>query len=360
MDKPTYKEGAEVFWNLVSGCSQVSEGCKNCHAQVQAGRLNRPGQIYSGLTIRTEEGAKWTGDTKLSFDLLMEPLKWVKPRNVLVAPLSDLFHENVPDAFIDKVFAVMALCSQHRFVLQTKRAKRLMEYCQSLKTRPYEVASALMEDLKLAPYAPGSQDFHTADGDIQNVVMKGLLPNLSISISIENQAAADERLPALLATPAAEKSVDVSPLLGMIDLKLMEVSDLAWISVSGEAGPGSRPMHPDWVRSIRDQCSKAGIPFVFPQWGDWVPVAIIKQTPEVDQRPGHEMAPYKTMRLSEARNEQLHCVETGSTYLMSRVGKKASGRVLDGKIWDEVHQKSAFTADTCPRFRTKRDLACHA
>src|SRR3954471_19020197 len=123
-DKSTI-EWTDSTWNPVRGCSIVSKGCTNCYAMKQAHRSSGPGRAYAGLTVMSNAGPVWNGKIKLVPQLLDQPLRWKKPRLIFVNSMSDLFHEDIPDAFIDQVFAVMALCPQHKFQILTKRPERM-------------------------------------------------------------------------------------------------------------------------------------------------------------------------------------------------------------------------------------------
>jgi protein gp37 len=221
-------------WNPVRGCSIVSEGCRHCYAMRQAHRFSGAGGPYEGLTRQTPSGPKWTGKIRLVPEVLDQPLRWRKPRRVFVNSMSDLFHEEVPDEFIDKVFAVMARAHEHTFQILTKRPERMRGYFE----RPLQWAIS-------QPYP---------------------LPNVWLGISCEDQATADERIPLLLQTPAAVRFLSCEPLLGPIDLygylsgngrcfNQVGLTDAVdWVIVGGESGPGARPIDLAWVRVIVEFC----------------------------------------------------------------------------------------------------------
>lgn len=440
MAEHTKIEWTDATWNPITGCSVVSPGCTNCYAMKLAGtRLDRH-PSRAGLTKQTKAGPVWTGEVRFNEQWLTQPLQWKRPRRIFVCAHGDLFHESVPDEWIDKVFAVMALAPQHTFQVLTKRAKRMREYCVSLveSEEHFErFCDALVTNV----------GDYTVDHLFDTTLP---LPNVWLGISAEDQQRADERIPDLLATPAAVRWVSAEPLLGQIDfskwtaspgqvgdyrggqvflddemrmehlqdgehvarpvnlpssnrlpplprsarvipsditaestqpihdlgssaidgeargvgsirsaapikvpfpveqsseianlslvcrnddglretawptnseidtlalktapdvrsVKANESADLgkgfavlvernkfpihgenhniSWVVVGGESGPGARPMHPDWARSIRDQCQAAGVAFNFKQWGG--------------------------------------------------VNKKATGRLLDSRTWDE-------------------------
>lgn len=292
-------------WNPLRGCTRVSAGCMNCYAESMAVRFSGPGQPYEG-TINTETN-RWNSTVRLVPEKLAEPLRWQRPRMVFVNSMSDLFHEDVPGEFIDQVFAVMALAPQHTFQVLTKRPARMLAYMTD-GGRPRRV---------------GSNNGFMADN---NVVYPWPLPNVWIGTTVENQETADERIPLLLQTPAAVRWLSMEPLLGPVDLKHGEwippqgggskvnlfrpwetpLPSLDWVVVGGELGSNARPMHPDWARSLRDQCAEAGVPFLFKQWGEWAP---------------------------NWNNDDAGNKISGSEW-MDRQGKKVAGRLLDGVLHD--------------------------
>lgn len=150
------------------------------------------------------------------------------------------------------------------------------------------------------------------------------LPNVWIGVSVEDQARADERIPLLLETPAAVRWVSAEPLLGRVDLRAMKRDGLDWVVAGGESGPGARPMHPDWARSLRDQCVATGIPYFFKQWGEWVPA------PE-------EMNYAEAAALACRLNREFEPWSSGHTVI--RVGKRKAGRLLDGREWNEYPER---------------------
>lgn len=263
-------------WNPIVGCSVVSPGCKRCYAMTFAGhRLdgNPNTPHYAGTTQASSAGPVWTGKVgKASDKTLAAPLRWKKPRAVFVNSMGDLFHEAVPNAWIDQVFAVMALAPQHVFIILTKRAERMREY---LADEWRASARWVVGALRVV------KDY--ADSNHQVTAAGFPLPNVWLGVSAEDQTRADERIPALLETPAAVRFVSCEPLLGAVDLTgecpnaIAEASDLPryrllieqldWVIAGGESGKDARPMHPGWARSLRDQCAAAGVPYFFKQWG---------------------------------------------------------------------------------------------
>lgn len=231
-------------WNPIVGCSIVSPGCTNCYAMRMAARINKMTLCshYEGLTQSVNGKPVWTGKVALAPDHIFNaPLKWRKSTRVFVNSMGDLFHEDVPDEWIDRVFAVMLQSSQHTFQVLTKRAKRMREYCHRL----YD----LMPVNKLTSPFP---------------------KNCWLGVSTEDQARADERMPLLLETPAVVRFISAEPLLAPIDLRSGGYPD--WVIVGGESGPGKRPVNLDWMRSIRDQCAAAGVPLFVKQIDKKIPI----------------------------------------------------------------------------------------
>ena len=285
-------EWTDATWNPVTGCSVVSPGCTNCYAMKLAGTRLAHHPSRAGLTRDTKAGPVWTGEVRFNEKWLMQPLKWKRQRMVFVCAHGDLFHESIPDEWIDRAFAVMALAPQHTFQVLTKRATRMSRYSNDPNT-PKRVAAVIIgmamrsEISGGQTLAPLGSRLHESDPEF----VKWPIQNIWNGVSTEDQRRADERIPDLLATPAAVRWVSAEPLLGPIDFRNIVPAEryevdaltgydfdqggvrnrLDWVVVGGESGPGARPMHPDWARSIRDQCADAGTPFFFKQFGDWAP-----------------------------------------------------------------------------------------
>jgi protein gp37 len=347
MSDGTSIEWTEATWNPITGCSVLTPGCTNCYAMKLAGTRLRNHSSRAGLTRDTKAGPVWTGEVRFNEQWLDQPLRWSRPRMIFVAAHGDLFHESVPDEWIDRVFAVMALARQHTFQVLTKRAKRMRDYLLDFGTlhRVAAHAFALTPDDR-APFR-WNRD------------------HIWLGVSVEDQARADERVPLLLDTPAAVRWISAEPLLGPVDLVTcwgLPPPDLPffqagtplctdplcargrphyprefgcrwgkepkgprrldWVVAGGESGPGARPMHPVWVRSLRDQCAAAGVPFFFKQWGEHEPRELI-----VDDRPEHwrrNPAGFECWFLDEFGTADVPPVR------FSAVGKKRAGRLLDG------------------------------
>jgi protein gp37 len=258
----------EQTWNPITGCTKVSEGCAHCYAERYAKRgigdfkpERKPipgGSAYIGRSF---------SDVKLHPSRLEQPRHWKKPRKIFVCNMGDMFHEAVPDGFIDKVFAVIALCPQHTFQVLTKRAERMVKY--------------LINHAKTS-----SEDAAETINGKQNRWNPWPLQNVWLGVSCENQDAADERIPLLLQTPAAVRFVSVEPMLGPVDFGLwaenviQENGDIIerkfqvhhswfayknypgidWVIIGSESGPGARTMKIEWAQDLVAQCKAAGVP----------------------------------------------------------------------------------------------------
>ena len=207
-------EWAEMTWNPVTGCTKVSEGCRHCYAERMAMRLRAMGNR------RYSNGF----DVTLHDDLVDLPRMLRRRRLIFVNSMSDLFHEDVPDEFIGRVFETMADCPQHTFQVLTKRSRRLRDMAERL------------------PWPK----------------------NVWIGVSVENQRVLG-RIDDLRQVPASVRFLSCEPLLGPMDS--LDLDGIAWVIVGGESGPGARPMKPEWVESILNQCRRANVAFFFKQWG---------------------------------------------------------------------------------------------
>jgi protein gp37 len=211
-------EWTDATWNPVTGCTKVSPGCKHCYAETFAERWRGvAGHPY-------EQGF----DLKLWPERLGAPRAWKAPRMIFVNSMSDLFHEDVPDKFIERVFRVMTDASRHTFQVLTKRADRL------------------------ANWHARHSEFWFA-------------PNVWLGVSVEDRRFGLPRIPVLGALQASVRFLSIEPLLE--DLGSLQLEEVDWVIVGGESGPGARPMRAEWAISVRDQCREAGVPFFFKQWG---------------------------------------------------------------------------------------------
>ncbi|RBO52637.1 phage Gp37/Gp68 family protein [Rhodovulum sp. BSW8] len=332
----THIEWTDSTWNPITGCSIVSAGCTNCYAMGLAGTRLKHHPSRAGLTRESGGRHLWTGEVRFNEEWIDQPLRWRKPRRIFVCAHGDLFHEAVPDEWIDRVFAVMALASQHTFQVLTKRPERMLRYLSQ-----HDVGqrwAEMIDILRLVDAVivwPETATSWTKNG----------LPNVWLGTSIEDQAAADARTPHLLATPAAVRFVSAEPLLGAMDLRryLSVVPGLDWVIVGGESGPRARPMHPDWVRGLRDQCQAAGVAFFFKQWGEWSPCVLLGDDD------GEPLAAYPMDGCfdggSHRGDQEARFWQDGEWVFwpyvqklpavgVRRVGKRAAGRLIDGRTWD--------------------------
>lgn len=342
-------EWTDATWNPIVGCSVVSPGCTNCYAMRMARRIEamHPASHYAGTAIKRKGGPVWTGEVKLAPDrIAFWPLRSKKPRRIFVNSMGDLFHEAIPDEWIDRVFAIMALSPQHTFQVLTKRSARMRAYCSNLGGHHERDRVSLAAKAIFAETGLGGEGFWytLADGGAH-------IPNVWLGVSTEDQRRADERVPDLLHTPAARRFISAEPLLGPLDLSEIRVQQrpgivrvyrpllgywgdakdlgdgmlrslpsghrasgicgaIDQVIVGGEGGPDARPMNPNWARALRDQLQDLNASFFFKQWGEWAPAG------DTNSRLPH------------------HIFDDGN--IVRRVGKHASGRRLDGRSYSAI------------------------
>ncbi|MCP9625248.1 phage Gp37/Gp68 family protein [Nocardia otitidiscaviarum] len=295
-------EWTEATWNPVTGCDRVSPGCDHCYAQSMAARLKAMGSDKYQRDGDPRTSGPGFGVTVHPAALEI-PLRWRSPRLVFVNSMSDLFHAQVPEEFIARVFAVMLAAPRHTFQVLTKRPGRARSLLRrrAFARRVFELA---VRQYGIPSERAGSW---------------WPLPNVWVGVSAEDQRWAEIRIPTLIDTPAAVRFVSCEPLLGEVVLnrflfpnvcpngcgcrlpddadtyrcqcvgpciEWMPAPALDWVIAGGESGPEARAPHPDWVRELRDECLVAGVPFFFKQWGGRTP--------------------------------------------------KSAGRVLDGQVWDQM------------------------
>lgn len=261
-------EWTDASWNPIRGCTRVSEGCRHCYAEVVAARFSGPGQAYEGLARRTSAGeARWTGKIMFVEKHLEDPLRWKEPRRIFVNSMSDLFHEAVTDEQLDQIFAVMCLAPHHTFQILTKRPERARDYL--VGDQLAERVSAFTDSIAFERTDPHNRRTNDLRAIAQD---EWPLPNVWLGVSVEHQAAADERIPILLDTPAAVRFLSCEPLLGPIHFPLPCIgsrfwNDLHWVIVGGESGSKARPCSPLWIRSIVQQCKRAKVACFVKQFG---------------------------------------------------------------------------------------------
>lgn len=244
-------EWADKVWNPVTGCTKVSEGCRHCYAETIAKRFWKE-RAFS--------------DVRCHEDRLGQLSRWRKPARIFVNSMSDLFHPDVPDEFIWRVFDEMTRGNRrHTYMILTKRPERMSDWFEKYQEKFWHF------------HAPGEPKREYVSPEWPD-------PCVWLGVSVEDKKTADERIPFLLKTPAAVRFVSVEPMLGEVDLEpflqypplhenykmnfgLTEVEGLDWMICGGESGVNARTINPEWVRRLRDQCCGAGVPFFFKQWG---------------------------------------------------------------------------------------------
>lgn len=332
MGADTKIEWAHHTFNPWRGCSHVSPGCEHCYAETLSARYKGAHGTWGAGGERVIASESYWG----------QPARWDRAagkagerRRVFCASLADVF-EGRPDLVAprERLWRLIYDTPHLDWLLLTKRPENAHRMLTALSETPWT---------SLAGGPPGQAALGTTHDP---------LPNLWLGVSVEDQRRADERIPVLLATPAAVRFVSAEPLLGPVDLSCwlgdesvmtagtadgrpvdLYYGGVDWLIVGGESGPGARPMHPDWARSLRDQCAAAGVPYFFKQWGEWAPMDL------------------GNVRVDNPRHVALH--GSGATAMtpenphdpyrlghpgwigMRRVGKRAAGRELDGRTWDE-------------------------
>ena len=287
----------------------MSEGCDHCYAETFAERWRGvPGHPF-------EQGF----DVRLWPERLTLPLQWRRPRRVFLNSMSDLWHEAVGADLIARVFAVIAVAEQHTFQVLTKRPGRM---------------HSLLGDEGFWDQVGKAARLYDPSAEAMAAIEGRLLPNLWLGVSVETQKWVPVRLGKLAATPvAAVRFASCEPLLGELDIRRWLADGLEWVIAGGESGPGARPMHPDWARSLRDQCLAAGVPYFFKQWGAFAP--------EAD---GHDRG---GIHFIDRRGQSWNGMEIPArpdAVGMRRVGKGRAGRMLDGRTWDEFPGRRLLAA----------------
>ncbi len=281
-------EWTEATWNPVTGCSFASEGCRNCYAVGMTHRLEAMGQEkYKGLTVLNGRGDRqFNGMVKTHDGALDIPLKRKKPTRYFVNSMADLFHSNVPFDFIDKVFAVMALTSQHTYQVLTKRPERMAEYMTRRKSLQIGTRKSPVAWDKTSCDEIYAAAMKQSGKTLYEINPEGLiwpLPNVWLGTTVENQKAADERIPELMKCPAAVRWLSCEPLLGAVDLnhpipwgdhgKVYPLglgsgrSRIHWVVAGGESGPNARPCDIQNIRSLIEQGHQSGVPVFVKQLG---------------------------------------------------------------------------------------------
>lgn len=274
MSDRTAIDWTDATWNPVTGCAKVSPGCQHCYAERLSHRF--------GWTTRPWTTPYAADNVQLHPERLDYPLHWRRPRRIFVNSLSDLFHDQIPTAFVDAVLARMLLAPQHTYQVLTKRPARLQAYLADPTTADRVTQIALHLALGDSPTAT---TLSPATFLRVNLGLSWPLPHLWLGVSVEDQRRANERIPLLLQTPAAVRFVSCEPLLGPLDLSPW-LAALDWVIVGAESGPGARPMDDAWVRTLRNQCYAARVAFWFKQRVD--AYGHKQLNPVLDDRMWHE------------------------------------------------------------------------
>lgn len=276
-------EWTDATWNPLIGCSKISPGCANCYAEKMAWRLANMGQHPYRQVIGAEGQydhqanrtvgmqARWNGKARFIESALTKPLHWKKPRRIFVVSMGDLFHESVPFEWISRVYAVALWSKWHTMQILTKRPQRIAEFYRWLGDDPFDY----LVDLGRT-FIPERLRIHAAFRDPN--IGQWPLPNVWLGTTVEDQQRADERIPHLLATPAAVRFLSVEPMLEAVDLRFettvgkVQLSPstygvLDWVIAGGESGPNARPCNVEWIRNIVGQCKAASVPVFVKQMG---------------------------------------------------------------------------------------------
>lgn len=294
-------------WNPVTGCTKISAGCKNCYAETMAKRLQKMG------TRGYENGFAVTVQSDGAFE---RPLRCKKPTTYFVCSMSDLFHESVSSHTQERVMQIIEQCPQHTFQILTKRPENMRYFFENRRNRE-------------------------GVNDSRKNQWRQVPKNVWLGVTCENQETADERIPHLLSIDATVRFLSIEPMLGAITFQRQVNSSwskplykkpldgIHWVIVGGESGKNARPMHPDWARSIRDQCAAANVPFFFKQWGEWCheeqyDFDLKSKSPSI-------LIDKDGAVYSEGYAEKVNC--------LFKVGKKRAGRLLDGVIHDGMPNK---------------------
>ncbi len=363
-------EWTEYTWNPIRArrratgkvgwhCEHMSEACRHCYA----GARNR----WIGTGLHYKPGHREDIEIFLDEKALLEPLRWRKPGAVFVCSMTDLFADFVRAEWLDRIFSVIHLCSRHTFQLLTKRPEWMAAYIGALCRGDRKIGSHAME-------LCWERAKTNVIGGVY-VLPPAPWPNVHIGTTTEDQATFDARWPHLAATPAAVRYVSYEPALGPLDLsRALNVAvcrttpwsvetgepcgpstarwiptynvltrevvppELHWVIAGGESGPRARPPHPEWMRTVRDQCLAAGVPFVFKQWGEWQPFQPGDTYDETWEGAGNKVVAIDGRVSTGTQLEHPGPRPDGGPRWcrIRRMGKGKSGRRLDGRIWNEA------------------------
>ena len=355
-------EWTDITINPLRGCTKISPACDNCYSLPityrQQFNKNLPDdlrQASAKATRKTANGLEWTGEV-VSVESQLWKLynlrKQKKPCRVFVGSLTDVFHQNAGFDRINTIMGLMHAAPQHTFMLLTKRPELALKYCRDAGLIPWPPAMRFAEGVEPRPCITPSGEMWPK--------------NVWMGITAENQEILNTRWQYLEKIPAWTRFISYEPALGPLKLPTYcnreaceDYWDVArcdnpecpsrtlhWVICGGETGPGARPMHPDWARGLRDQCQAAGVPFFFKHWGEWSHIA-----PPVDDLVYYsadaQFAGYESLKKKWRdggygdfpHNESFRFLPTrdhARGLEMYRVGKKAAGRLLDGREWNEI------------------------
>ena len=377
-------EWADATINPVVGCSHCSPGCDNCYAERFAARLARNPKTAGKYKGVVDENGKWTGKINSNFSEKMYPHRVPgKRKKVFVGSMTDIFHPNYPADNRDEIFAsiladhIFTNGHGHTFIILTKRPQAMAKYFaagpDTLLRRWGRAGNGWIivgdgDSETFEEYADGQTIPQEMTSPRDNLRQDYLwpLPNVWLGVTVCNQAEADEKIPVLLQTPAAVRFVSVEPCLGPVDLGHLSWTDiigstaeknaltgktwiqgncgessqtlqgnrLGWVICGGETGPGARPMHPDWVRGLRDQCQSAGVPFFFKGWGEWAPIGWVHADSKFDLP---HIVISQDGRVVQSRKD----LAPSHNFELRRVGKRSVGRLIDGVEHNEFPEVKA-------------------
>jgi len=338
-------EWTDATWNPVAGCNPISAGCDHCYALELHNRRHQAWKDgWSAAPAQYHQ--PFEGGVQLLPERLGLPLRWRTPRRIFVNSMSDLFHVDVPDSFVRRVFGVISLAGRHTFQILTKRPTRMAAFFARAEN---SLAACQAEAL-----VQGDLGTHAKDLAAINGTGGGWpLPNVWLGTSVENQDAADKRIPALRSTPAILRFLSCEPLLGSVALSRLWVGTPCWrcgntdgevgrcycgvqikpeihlVIAGGESGKNARSMNPDWVRDLRDDCQDAGVAFFFKQWGEWLPFFRSR----VDGEGRYIAADGRRVSVDDL---MAHAHEIHEDHGIIRLGKKVTGRLLDGREHNDL------------------------
>ncbi len=339
-------------WNPVSGCTKLTAECKFCYVERDWHRMTH---------LPAYAGREFT-DVACHPDRLEQPIRWQRSRRIFVCSTSDLFHADVPDDFLNSVFAVMALCPHHTFLVLTKRTDRMQKYL-SAPGRREAIAQAAEEFPAKHPLdwvrADGGEVVERGGNPDENTAWlpRWPLPNVHAGVTAGTQDALNERIGHLINTPAAKRWLSMEPLLESVSLRWLPaypenapyvgqnpsgqtnhldgLRRIDGVIVGGESGVKARPMHPEWARDLRDQCREAGVPFFFKQHGEWAAIDPLdwdgKTKRIMLRRDGMAYLP-----VGERLPEMILDCQSREWACMAKLGRKVTGELLDGCEHREV------------------------